>query len=109
MVGRDGIEPPTPGFSGLVPESRKCTYPLNTQGRGRRIIVRWSALVLAQVVLRWARFGHTSQCATRGPEDAADGCASGSALGMSPPPLRELDKKPPNRCCSPKPAYPRLS
>jgi len=23
MVGRDGIEPPTPGFSGLGPASRK--------------------------------------------------------------------------------------
>jgi len=33
MVGRDGIEPPTPGFSGLGPRSRKFAYVLVMQGR----------------------------------------------------------------------------
>src|SRR5262245_45626332 len=33
VVGRDGIEPPTPGFSGLGPGSRKCAEGLTAQGQ----------------------------------------------------------------------------
>jgi len=65
MVGRDGIEPPTPGFSGLGPHPRKCAYLLVMQGRPVLATVCWSAPELARVALRWARFGHTSRCTLR--------------------------------------------
>ena len=44
MVGRDGIEPPTPGFSVLFSDSRKCAQLLATQSLPHRLIVRPSAL-----------------------------------------------------------------
>ena len=44
LVGRDGIEPPTPGFSVLFSDSRKCAQLLATQSLPHRLIVRPSAL-----------------------------------------------------------------
>jgi len=44
MVGRDGIEPPTPGFSGLDQDRRKCAEVLVRQSPTDPIIVVWSAL-----------------------------------------------------------------
>src|SRR5215469_6255650 len=43
MVGRDGIEPPTPGFSVLFSRSWKCAYMLAVESRSHDGIVRWSA------------------------------------------------------------------
>jgi len=44
LVGRDGIEPPTPGFSVLEHETRKCAEILALQLGVASVIVRWSAL-----------------------------------------------------------------
>jgi len=44
LVGRDGIEPPTPGFSVLSSDSGKCAQLLATQSLSHRLIVRPSAL-----------------------------------------------------------------
>jgi hypothetical protein len=44
VVGRDGIEPPTPGFSVLSPTSRKCTKVFDLEQQGRDGLVRWSVL-----------------------------------------------------------------
>jgi len=44
MVGREGIEPPTPGFSGLGPASRKCAYVLIMQARTTLATLRWTTL-----------------------------------------------------------------
>jgi hypothetical protein len=44
VVGRDGIEPPTPGFSVLPPTSRKCTEVFDLEQQSRDGLVRWSVL-----------------------------------------------------------------
>jgi hypothetical protein len=44
VVGRDGIEPPTPGFSVLSPTSRKCIEVFDLEQQARDGVVRWSAL-----------------------------------------------------------------
>jgi len=44
LVGRDGIEPATPGFSVLEQESRKYAKILAVQSGVDPVIVRWSAL-----------------------------------------------------------------
>jgi hypothetical protein len=44
LVGRDGIEPPTPGFSVLEQESWKYAEILTVQSRIDWVIMCWSAL-----------------------------------------------------------------
>jgi len=44
MVGWDGIEPPTPGFSDLGLCSRKYAYLLTIEREVPAGVVRWSAL-----------------------------------------------------------------
>jgi len=44
MVDRDGIEPPTPGFSVLEQETWKYAEILAVQSGVDSVIVRWSAL-----------------------------------------------------------------
>jgi hypothetical protein len=44
VVGRNGIEPPTPGFSVLPPTSRKCTKVFDLEQQRRDGLVRWSVL-----------------------------------------------------------------
>jgi hypothetical protein len=44
MVGRDGIEPPTPGFSGLDQNTWKCAEVLIMQSQTDSVIVRHSVL-----------------------------------------------------------------
>ena len=51
MVGWDGIEPPTPGFSDLGPSWCKCAQLLATAREGADGVVRWSALECATVRL----------------------------------------------------------
>jgi len=47
MVGRDGIEPPTPGFSVLFPRSCKCAEVFDMEQQGHDGLVRWSVLECA--------------------------------------------------------------
>ena len=42
MVDREGVEPPTPAFSGLATESRKCPEVLDMPSEVDLIIMRWS-------------------------------------------------------------------
>ena len=42
MVDREGVDPPTPGFSGLSMESRKCPEVREMPSDVRPIIVRWT-------------------------------------------------------------------
>jgi len=44
MVGRDGIEPPTPGFSVLFPGSCKCAQLFDVEQKTPDGLVRWSVL-----------------------------------------------------------------
>jgi len=44
MVGRDGIEPPTPGFSVLFSGLRKCAQLFDVKTEGHNGLVRWSVL-----------------------------------------------------------------
>jgi len=45
VVGRDGIEPPTPGFSVLSPGPCKCAEVLDVERVAPDGLMRWSALV----------------------------------------------------------------
>jgi len=58
MVGRDGIEPPTPGFSVLFPRSCKCAQLFDVERRAYDEVVRRSALECARESRNWAQFGH---------------------------------------------------
>jgi len=44
MVGRDGIEPPTPGFSGLDQDTGKCAEIRTVQSQSDSLVVLRSAL-----------------------------------------------------------------
>ena len=44
MVGRDGIEPPTPGFSVLFAGLRKYPQLFDVEREGRDGLVRWNVL-----------------------------------------------------------------
>jgi hypothetical protein len=57
MVGRDGIEPPTPGFSGLT-HPRNCAQSLAAERRPQSVIVVRSGPECSRMRLSWAHFGH---------------------------------------------------
>ena len=71
MLGRDGIEPPTPGFSGLGPGSRKCAQRLAGQGRSPYVVV--------------------APARKNGPECAGDGHDLGTPFPGAGPRTRRID------------------
>src|SRR5439155_26270018 len=57
---RDGIEPPTPGFSDLEHDRRNCAYSLAAEHQPQLVIVVWSDRECSRMSPSWAHFGHTA-------------------------------------------------